>query len=192
MNNHYIPGSPVFVTGAIKDNEEPAEGEDYVPEGIITNATIEVDQSWINDTQINGRIEQEDDQDWYRDRSTDAGHRYQIDIWGKEMYEHFEDDDAFHVDELTLVDPVPHRHLPRGRRLPPRQPELRRLARQHTVRHTISVSRSGTYYLAAGHDRWEDGGTFQISLFDMGPVNQHCTKLDVDNLTYEPGHFADK
>ena len=61
-----------------------------------------------------------------------------------------------------------------------------------TTRHSVSVCRSGTYYLAAGHDRWLEGGTFEISLFDMGPVNQHCTVPDVDNLTYRPGHFADK
>ena len=189
-NNLSIPPNPVYVTGAIKDNEEPAEGEDYVPEGIITNATIEVDQSWINDTQINGRIEHEDDQDWYR-ADLLMNHCYQIDIWGKEMYEHYKDDPAFHVDELTLVDPaLIGIYREDGVYLPGSRNYDGWLA--STTRHTISVSRSGTYYLAAGHDRWEDGGTFQISLFDMGPVNQHCTKLDVDNLTYEPGHFADK
>ena len=190
MNNHYIPGSPVFVTGAIKDNEEPAPGEDYVPQGIITNATIDVGQSWINDTQIKGRIEHQNDQDWYL---TDlvAGHCYQIDIWGKEMYEHYEDNDAFHVDELTLVDPaLIGIYREDGVYLPGSRNYDGWLA--STTRHTISVSKSGTYYLAAGHDRWEDGGTFQISLFDMGPENQHCTKRDVDDLTYEPGHFADK
>ena len=189
-NSHFIPNPPVLVTGAIKDNEEPAPGEDYVPQGIITNATIDVGQSWINDTQINGRIEHQNDQDWYL---TDlvAGHCYQIDIWGKEMYEHYEDNDAFHVDELTLVDPaLIGIYREDGVYLPGSRNYDGWLA--STTRHTISVNKNGTYYLAAGHDRWENGGTFEISIYDMGTGNQHCTNVNVDDLTYEPGHFADK
>ena len=89
-NSHFIPHPPVLVTGAIKDNEEPAEGEDYVPQGIISEVTINVGQSWIKDTQIKGRIEHQNDQDWYR-TELQKNHCYQIDIWGKEMYEHFKD-----------------------------------------------------------------------------------------------------
>ena len=36
------------------------------------------------------------------------------------------------------------------------------------------------------------GGTFEISIYDMGTGNQHCTNVNVDDMTYEPGHFADK
>ena len=107
------------------------------------------------------------------------------------MYEQFKDDPAFHVNELTLVDPfLIGIYRADGVYLPGSRNDDGWLA--STTRHTISVSRSGTYYLAATHDQWDDGGTFEISLYDMGGVGRHCTKLNVDDLTYEPGYFANK
>ena len=188
--SHGIPPNSVYLTGIIKDNEEAPEGGDYVSQDVNTGIQIAVGDSWINGNPIKGRIEHLYDQDWYS-TELQKNHCYQIDIWGKEMYEHFKDDPAFHVDELTLVDPaLTGIHREDGVYLPGSRNYDGWLA--STVRHTISVSRTGTYFLAAGHDRWEGGGTFEISLFDMGGVNQHCTKLDVDNLTYEPGYFAGK
>ena len=110
-DSHNIPRNSIYVTGLSKDNEAPPEGVDYIPPDITTAAEIAVGESWINGTQIMGRIEHEDDQDWYR-TDLQRNHCYQIDIWGKEMYEHYKDNDAFHVDELTFVDPSPHRHPP--------------------------------------------------------------------------------
>ena len=48
-----IPPSPVVVNGLIHDDDTG------------TSATIEVDQSWINETQIKGNIDHRSDQDWY-------------------------------------------------------------------------------------------------------------------------------
>ena len=115
----------------------------------------------------------------------------QIDIWGKEMYERFKDDDAFHVDELTLEDPfLLGVYREDGEYLPGTRNDAGWAG--DTPRHTLSFSESGTYFLAASHDRFLEGGTFEISIYDLGTGNEHCTNVNVDDLTYEPGHFADK
>ena len=98
------------------------------------------------------------------------------------MYEKYEDDDAFHVDQLTLEDPyLIGIYRDDGVYLPGSQKDGGRLG--DTTRHIVTVSRSGTYYLAASHDRWLCGETFEISLHDLGGVGLNCTWLGVDELT---------
>lgn len=90
---------------------------------------------------------------------------------------------------LTLEDPLllgVYRHD--GVYLPDTQNDWRPFYGD-TPLQTIEFSKSGTYYLVVSHDRYLDGGTFEISLYDMGGTNQHWTEIDADNLTYEPGHF---
>ncbi len=108
---HDIPFNPVSVAGLIKDNEDLPEEGDYAGEDIHTTATIEVGQSWINGTPMKGLIEHALDEDWYREEFG-AVHCYQIDIWGKEMYDEYKDDDAFHVVPVTTRGSVPHWRVP--------------------------------------------------------------------------------
>ena len=151
-DNHFIPSSPVFVTGRISDNDEPAEDEDYVLDGVNTETTIEVGQSWINNTQIKGRIESNGDEDWYETKLV-ANHCYQIDIWGEEMYERYKHNDAFHVDELTLEDPfLLGVYNENGIYLPGTQNDAGWAG--DTPKHTLSFNKSGTYFLVASHDRF--------------------------------------
>ena len=44
-DDHFIPPNPVLVTGYVKDNEDPPEGVDYVPEDITTAAAIGAGES---------------------------------------------------------------------------------------------------------------------------------------------------
>ena len=65
-NSHNIPGTPIYLTGLIRDNDPPPEGVNYVGGDKDTTGAIAVGESWINDMPILGHIEEEDDQDWYR------------------------------------------------------------------------------------------------------------------------------
>ena len=59
--NHYVlaGNSELRVTGRIFDNEEPPEGEDYVPARLDTVGEISVGKSWLNGNPVMGRIELE-------------------------------------------------------------------------------------------------------------------------------------
>ena len=56
-------------------------------------------------------------------------------------------------------------------------------------RHTLRFNRGGTYYIAVTHDRYLGGGSFELSLHDLGTATRYCTEVDVDNLTYQPGPY---
>ncbi len=63
------------------------------------------------------------------------------------------------------------------------------MARQDSAPHAV-LQQDRNVLLAAAHDRRLDGGTFEISLYDTGTGNQHCTNVNVDDLACEPGHFV--
>ena len=182
-SHQIIPGNTLEVTGVILDNEEAPEGVDYVGGDIHTTATIAVGQSWINGNPLDGSIEHLYDEDWYRTELR-KGHCYQIDLSGTTVSE------PGFSEDLTLVDPYLIGVYRDDGVFLPGTPNDNGRNDGRNPRHTLSFNKTGTYYIAATHSRWLDGGTFEISLYDMGTGNQTCTNVNVDDLTYEPGIFS--
>ena len=177
--NHYVlaGNSELRVTGRIFDNEEPPEGEDYVPARLDTVGEISVGESWLNGNPVMGRIEQENDQDWYRTRLT-RSHCYQIEIRS-----------SYYEDEgLTLSDLYLHGVIrDDGVWLPGTNNDDG--GTHLSALHTLRFNRTGAYYIAVGHAWYDKGGIFDLSVIDLGTVTRTCSEIDVDNLTYTPGHF---
>ena len=143
------------------------------------SAAISVGESWLNGNPVMGRIEQENDQDWYRTQLT-RGHCYQIEIRS-----------SYYEDEgLTLTDPYLHGVIrDDGVWLPGTNNDDG--GTDLSALHTLRFNRTGAYYIAVGHAWYDTGGIFDLSVIDLGTVTKTCSEIDVDNLTYEPGHFDD-
>ena len=58
--------------------------------------------------------------------------------------------------------------------------------------HTIRFNKTGAYYIAVSHGWYDEGGTFDLSVINLGTRTTTCTEVDVDNLTYKPGTFDSK
>ena len=180
-NHPVIPGGELHIKGTILDNDQPPEGVDYVPDDTTTASEIAVGESWINLNPFKGRIEHKYDEDWYRTELT-KGHCYQIEIRGKS------DAELGHpvADDLTLYDPYLNGvHRADGVYLPGTWNDDGGV--DNSARHTIRFNKTGTYYLAVTHGSYDNGGTFDVSLINLGKHTKTCTEVDVDNLTYEPG-----
>ena len=169
-----LTGAPATATVFITDNDR-APLPDTVLGDTSTSAAISVGQSWVNGNPVRGRIEQENDKDWYRTQLT-AGHCYQIDIWGKTMVE-----EGF-AQGLTLEDPrLEGVYTDGGTFLRATRNDDGR-GDNRTPRHTVRLNRSGRYYISVTHDwnRFEGGGTFDLSLIDLGTATRQCTEVNVD------------
>ena len=162
-------GTPATVTVFITDNDR-ATPPDTVPGDTSTGATISAGQSWLNGNPVKGGIEHENDEDWYKTQLT-AGHCYQIDIWGKTMVE------KGYAEGLSLEDPslkgIYNRrgNYLQGSRMDDGGGDGR------TTRHTVKLDRSGTFFIAVTHqwNLYEGGGTYELSLTDLGTETHHCT-----------------
>ena len=188
--NHPVLGSDreLRITGRIIDNEEPGpvpEG-DYVTADRNTGAYIDVGESWLNGNPVPGRIEEMNDQDWYS-TSLKAGRYYQIEIRGKTDAER----EYPAAEELTLSDPYLNGvYRADGVYLPGTTNDDGGMGR--SALHTIRFNKTATYYIAVSHAWYDVGGTFDLSVINLGTRTTTCTEVDVDNLTYKPGTFDSK
>ena len=202
------PSVPVFTgrlraTGYILDNETPPPGVDYVDDSIRTDAYIDVGESWVNGNAVVGGVEHRYDQDWYR-TVLRAGRCYQIEVRGKDDWEYFQeypDDDPIQEyapsQELTLSDPLIHGvYTDLGNYMPNTQEEYGGVGLGAVK--LVTIDQTGTVYIAVSHawygddDENEGGGTFDLSLIDLGRGS--CTRMDPSvtdawaSITYRRHH----
>ena len=180
------PNYELLITGEIRDNEEPPAGADYVSDDTDTGATIAAGESWLHGNPVPGRIEEQNDQDWYL-TNLRAGRCYQIEIRGKA------DAEGEHpgAEGLTLTDPYLRGvYRDDGVYLP--GTTNRDGGTDLSALHTIRFNRTGAYYIAVSHGWYDEGGTFDLSVINLGTRTKTCTEVDVDNLTYKPGTFDSK
>ena len=183
------PSVPAFTgrlrtTGYILDNETPPPGVDYVDDSVQTDAYINVDESWVEGNAIIGGVEHRYDQDWYR-TVLQANRCYQIEVRGKDAWEDFQryaDDDPIQEyalsQELTLHDPLIHGvYTDLGNYMPNTQEEYGGVGLGAVK--LVTIDQTGTVYIAVSHawygddDENEGGGTFDLSLIDLGPRVLH-------------------
>ena len=148
---------------------------DFVGSDTNTGGDLAVGESWINGNPVEGRIEEEWDLDWYKTTLL-KDHCYQVDVWGKTMAE-----EGF-ADGLTLEDPALEGiYQEDGYYLYGSTSEDGR-GDNRTARHTVRMNKTGTYFISVGHDygRFEGGGTFELSLIDLGTWTNQCTDIWVD------------
>ena len=177
---------PLTAEILIRDNEEQPAGVDYVTGDTSSKNGIAVGDSWLNGDPVPGRIETENDEDWYVTKLR-AGRCYQIEIRGKAdaEYEHPG------AEGLTLTDPYLRGvYRDDGVYLP--GTTNRDGGADLSALHTIRFNRTGTYYIAVSHGWYDEGGTFDLSVHNLGARTKTCTEVDVDNLTYKPGTFDSK
>ena len=202
------PSLPVFTgrlraTGYIVDNETPPPGVDYVDDSIRTDAYIDVGESWVNGNAVVGGVEHRYDQDWYRTELR-ADRCYQIEVRGKDAWEDFQeypDDDPIQEyapsQELTLSDPLIHGvYTDLGNYMPDTQEEYGGVGLGAVK--LVTIDQTGTVYIAVSHawygddDENEGGGTFDLSLIDLGRGS--CTRMDPSvtdawaSITYRRHH----
>ena len=202
------PSVPVFTgrlraTGYILDNETPPPGVDYVDDSVRTDAYINVDESWVNGNAVVGGVEHRYDQDWYR-TVLRADRCYQIEVRGKDAWEDFQryaDDDPIQkyapAQELTLSDPLIHGvYTDLGNYMPNTQEEYGGIGLGAVK--LVTIDQTGTVYIAVSHawygddDQNEGGGTFDLSLIDLGRGS--CTRMDPSvtdawaSITYRRHH----
>ena len=202
------PSVPVFTgqlraTGYIVDNETPPPGVDYVDDSIQTDAYINVGESWVEGNAVVGGVEHRYDQDWYR-TVLRADRCYQIEVRGKDAWEDFQeypDDDPIQeyapAQELTLHDPLIHGvYTDLGNYMPNTQEEYGGVGLGAIK--LVTIDQTGTVYIAVSHawygddDENEGGGTFDLSLIDLGRGS--CTRMDPSvtdawaSITYRRHH----
>ena len=202
------PSVPVFTgrlrtTGYILDNETPPPGVDYVDDSIRTDAYIDVGESWVEGNAVIGGVEHRYDQDWYR-TVLQANRCYQIEVRGKDAWEDFQeypDDDPIQeyapAQELTLSDPLLHGvYTDLGNYMPDTQEEYGGVGLGAVK--LVTIDQTGTVYIAVSHawygddDENEGGGTFDLSLIDLGRGS--CTRMDPSvtdawaSITYRRHH----
>ena len=202
------PSVPVFTgrlraTGYIVDNETPPPGVDYVDDSVRTDAYINVDESWVEGNAVIGGVEHRYDQDWYR-TVLQADRCYQIEVRGKDAWEDFQeypDDDPIQEyapsEELTLSDPLIHGvYTDLGNYMPNTQEEYGGVGLGAVK--LVTIDQTGTVYIAVSHawygdeDENEGGGTFDLSLIDLGRGS--CTRMDPSvtdawaSITYRRHH----
>ena len=204
------PSLPVFTgrlraTGYILDNETPPPGVDYVDDSIQTDAYINVDESWVDGNAVVGGVEHRYDRDWYR-TVLQENRCYQIEVRGKDAWEDFQeypDDDPIQKyapsQELTLRDPLIHGvYTDLGNYMPDTQEEYGGSGLGAVK--LVTIDQTGTVYIAVSHawygddDENEGGGTFDLSLIELGPATQSCTSMDPSvtdawaSITYRRHH----
>ena len=202
------PSVPVFTgrlsaTGYIVDNETPPPGVDYVDDSVQTDAYIDVGESWVEGNAVVGGVEYRYDQDWYR-TVLRANRCYQIEVRGKDAWEDFQeypDDDPIQEyapsQELTLDDPLIHGvYTDLGNYMPNTQEEYGGVGLGAVK--LVTIDQTGTVYIAVSHawygddDENEGGGTFDLSLIDLGRGS--CTRMDPSvtdawaSITYRRHH----
>ena len=157
---------PLTAEILIRDNEEQPAGVDYVTGDTSSKNGIAVGDSWLNGDPVPGRIETENDEDWYV-TNLRAGRCYQIEIRGKS------DAEGEHpgAEGLTLTDPYLNGvYRDDGVYLP--GTTNRDGGTDLSALHTIRFNRTGAYYIAVSHGWYNEGGTFDLSVPQPGHPHQ--------------------
>ena len=140
----------------IRDDENGGQAyQDSVPGDTSTTATISPGNSVIN------RIETVEDADWYRTSLT-KDHCYQIKVEGNSADE-----------TLTLLYPAV-RGVYRSDGTSIRNTYENADGQGTTAISNVKLDTTGTYYIAAGLYRFENGGTFRMTLTDLGTTDRSC------------------
>ena len=140
----------------IRDDENGGQAyQDSVPGDTSTNRPISAGGSVTN------RIETVDDADWYRATLT-KDHCYQIKVEGSTADE-----------TLTLQYPAV-RGVYRSDGTHILNTYENAGGRGTTAISNVKLDTTGTYYIAAGLYRFENGGTFRMSLTDLGTTDTSC------------------
>ena len=140
----------------IRDDENGGQAyQDSVPGDTSTNRSISAGGSVTN------RIETVDDADWYRATLT-KDHCYQIKVEGSSADE-----------TLTLQYPAV-RGVYRSDGTHILNTYENAGGRGTTAISNVKLDTTGTYYIAAGLYRFENGGTFRMSLTDLGTSDDSC------------------
>ena len=140
----------------IRDDENGGQAyQDSVPGDTSTNRSISAGGSVTN------RIETVDDADWYRTTLT-KDHCYQIKVEGSSA-----------DDTLTLQYPAV-RGVYRSDGTHILNTYENAGGRGTTAISNVKLDTTGTYYIAAGLYRFENGGTFRMSLTDLGTTDTSC------------------
>ena len=140
----------------IRDDENGGQAyQDSVPGDTSTNRSISAGGSVTN------RIETVDDADWYRATLT-KDHCYQIKVEGSSADE-----------TLTLQYPAV-RGVYRSDGTHILNTYENAGGRGTTAISNVKLDTTGTYYIAAGLYRFENGGTFRMSLTDLGTTDTSC------------------
>ena len=140
----------------IWDDENGGQAyQDSVPGDTSTTATISPGNT------VQNRIETVNDADWYRTSLTE-NHCYQIKVEGSSA-----------DDTLTLQYPAV-RGVYRSDGTLIRGTNENAGGRGTTAISNVKLDTTATYYIAAGLYRFEDGGTFRMSLTDLGMTDTSC------------------
>ena len=140
----------------IRDDENGGQAyQDSVPGDTSTNRSISAGGSVTN------RIETVDDADWYRTTLT-KDHCYQIKVEGSSADE-----------TLTLQYPAV-RGVYRSDGTHILNTYENAGGRGTTAISNVKLDTTGTYYIAAGLYRFENGGTFRMTLTDLGTSDDSC------------------
>ena len=140
----------------IRDDENGGQAyQDSVPGDTSTNRPISAGGSVTN------RIETVDDADWYRTTLT-KDHCYQIKVEGSSADE-----------TLTLQYPAV-RGVYRSDGTHILNTYENAGGRGTTAVSNVKLDTTGTYYIAAGLYRFENGGTFRMTLTDLGTSDDSC------------------
>ena len=140
----------------IRDDENGGQAyQDSVPGDTSTNRSISAGGSVTN------RIETVDDADWYRATLT-KDHCYQIKVEGSSADE-----------TLTLQYPAV-RGVYRSDGTHILNTYENAGGRGTTAISNVKLDTTGTYYIAAGLYRFENGGTFRMTLTDLGTSDDSC------------------
>ena len=140
----------------IRDDENGGQAyQDSVPGDTSTNQSISPGGS------VQNRIETVNDADWYRTSLT-KNHCYQIKVEGSRA-----------DDTLTLQYPAVH-GVYRNDGTLIRGTNENADGQGTTAISNVKLDTTATYYIAAGLYRFENGGTFRMSLTDLGTNNTSC------------------
>ena len=166
-------GGYAGVSGSVSvtvTDDDTAPGVDYVGDTTETAGAIEVGESWLNGNPVKGRVEQVYDADWYR-TELKGGHCYQIEIRGKGHTEHG------HVEGLTLSDPLLRGvYTERGNYMAGTQDDDS--GGHLAALKTVKIDVTSVVYISVTHGWYNEGGTFDLSLIDLGTVTKTCTDID--------------
>ena len=140
----------------IRDDENGGQAyQDSVPGDTSTNQSISPGNS------VQNRIETVNDADWYRTSLT-KDHCYQIKVEGSSADE-----------TLTLQYPAV-RGVYRSDGTLIRGTNENADGQGTTAISNVKLDTTATYYIAAGLYRFENGGTFRMSLTDLGTTDDSC------------------
>ena len=162
--------------------ERSTRGDDFVSADTLTTSSIAVGESWLHGNAVVGAINHWRDNDWYS-TELQRNHCYQIEVRGSDTWEDYQEypaDDPIQryapTQELTLSDPL-LRGLYNSNGDYIEDTENDDGGSNLDALKTVRPSVGGTYYLGVSHGWYNDGGTFDLSVIDLGTVTRTCTNI---------------